>query len=216
MAKENRHFRTDKGEKKEFKTSKGGKFEFDLTKDSAEAVPDSQQPAPGLQESADSGKNTNRKVLKWCLIGLGLIIALVILCICLPSDDDSDGDPYIGEYFADSDSMAVDSDSVVVADFECDTQAISGEEAPAEAEIENTPAEQPANQPANQANQAASSQPAKASQGGVVAPTGDVLTEAEKVIRGDYGSGEVRREKLGSSYGAIQAEVNRMKREGKF
>jgi hypothetical protein len=37
-----------------------------------------------------------------------------------------------------------------------------------------------------------------------------------KVIRGDYGDGEERKEKLGSNYQSIQSRVNELKREGVF
>lgn len=44
----------------------------------------------------------------------------------------------------------------------------------------------------------------------------DVETEAMRVIRGDYGVGQVRKNKLGSKYKPIQSRVNELKREGVF
>lgn len=44
----------------------------------------------------------------------------------------------------------------------------------------------------------------------------DVEAEAMKVIRGDYGIGQERKDKLGSKYLAIQSRVNELKREGIF
>lgn len=44
----------------------------------------------------------------------------------------------------------------------------------------------------------------------------DVEEEAMKVIRGDYGVGQERKEKLGSKYQSIQNRVNELKREGLF
>lgn len=44
----------------------------------------------------------------------------------------------------------------------------------------------------------------------------DVEAEAMKVIRGDYGVGQVRKDKLGSKYQTIQSRVNELKREGIF
>lgn len=44
----------------------------------------------------------------------------------------------------------------------------------------------------------------------------NVETEAMNVIRGDYGNGQERKDKLGSRYEKIQSRVNALKREGKF
>lgn len=44
--------------------------------------------------------------------------------------------------------------------------------------------------------------------------SGDVETNARRVIRGDFGNGQERRGKLGSSYSEIQAKVNEMYRQG--
>lgn len=44
----------------------------------------------------------------------------------------------------------------------------------------------------------------------------DVEVEAMKVIRGDYGIGQERKDKLGSKYQTIQSRVNELKREGIF
>jgi hypothetical protein len=51
---------------------------------------------------------------------------------------------------------------------------------------------------------------------GTSSVSGDVDSEAMKVIRGDYGDGEERKEKLGSNYQSIQSRVNELKREGVF
>lgn len=44
----------------------------------------------------------------------------------------------------------------------------------------------------------------------------DVEAEAMKVIRGDYGIGQERKDKLGAKYQPIQNRVNELKREGVF
>ena len=44
----------------------------------------------------------------------------------------------------------------------------------------------------------------------------DVEAEAMKVIRGDYGVGQERKDKLGNQYEAIQRRVNELKQEGAF
>lgn len=44
----------------------------------------------------------------------------------------------------------------------------------------------------------------------------DVEAEAMRVIRGDYGVGQQRKDRLGSKYKPIQSRVNELKREGVF
>ena len=44
--------------------------------------------------------------------------------------------------------------------------------------------------------------------------SGDVEENARRVIRGDFGNGQERRDKLGSSYSEIQGKVNEMYRRG--
>lgn len=49
-----------------------------------------------------------------------------------------------------------------------------------------------------------------------VTVSNDVEAEAMKVIRGDYGIGQERKDKLGAKYQSIQNRVNELKREGVF
>lgn len=43
---------------------------------------------------------------------------------------------------------------------------------------------------------------------------GDVVENAKRVIRGDFGNGQERKDKLGSAYSEIQSKVNEMYRNG--
>jgi hypothetical protein len=43
---------------------------------------------------------------------------------------------------------------------------------------------------------------------------GDVVENAKRVIRGDFGNGQERKDKLGSAYAEIQGKVNEMYRQG--
>lgn len=43
---------------------------------------------------------------------------------------------------------------------------------------------------------------------------GDVVENAKRVIRGDFGNGQERKDKLGSAYSEIQRKVNEMYRQG--
>ena len=79
---------------------------------------------------------------------------------------------------------------------------------------EPSPAESNATPPAETVNQAADSA-ASVSQSDVTPQLAATLDEqARQVIRGDFGNGEERKQKLGGSYAAIQKRVNEMYREG--
>jgi hypothetical protein len=44
--------------------------------------------------------------------------------------------------------------------------------------------------------------------------SGTIEEKAKQVIRGDFGNGQVRKDKLGASYAEIQSKVNEMYRNG--
>lgn len=85
---------------------------------------------------------------------------------------------------------------------------------------DNLVAEQPTKQnPATIAEPArskpAATQTTKPSSSSTSAPvSGDVEEDARRVIRGDFGNGLERRDKLGTSYSEIQGKVNEMYRQG--
>ena len=84
---------------------------------------------------------------------------------------------------------------------------------------DNQVAEQPTKQnPATIAEPAqskpAATQNTKPSSSTSVTVSGDVEENARRVIRGDFGNGQERRDKLGSSYSEIQGKVNEMYRQG--
>lgn len=75
----------------------------------------------------------------------------------------------------------------------------------------------------NSANEAPSARPAKPSLPKQTTATiqevsatinGDVEENARRVIRGDFGNGQTRKDKLGASYSEIQGRVNEMYRQG--
>lgn len=67
-----------------------------------------------------------------------------------------------------------------------------------------------ANSPTPKASDSGQSAPAEPS----VSMTGTVEQKAQEVIRGIYGNGQVRKDKLGSDYQTIQDKVNEMYRKG--
>lgn len=84
---------------------------------------------------------------------------------------------------------------------------------------DNQVAEQPTKQnPATIAEPAqakpAATQTTKPSSSTSAPVSGDVEENARRVIRGDFGNGQERKDKLGSSYSEIQGKVNEMYRQG--
>lgn len=84
---------------------------------------------------------------------------------------------------------------------------------------DNQVAEQPTKQnPATIAEPAqskpAATQTTKPSSSTSAPVSGDVEENARRVIRGDFGNGQERKNKLGSSYSEIQGKVNEMYRQG--
>lgn len=84
---------------------------------------------------------------------------------------------------------------------------------------DNQVAEQPTKQnPATIAEPAQSNptatQPTRSSSATSAPVSGDVEENARRVIRGDFGNGQERKDKLGSSYSEIQGKVNEMYRQG--
>lgn len=60
----------------------------------------------------------------------------------------------------------------------------------------------------------AATQPTRSSSATSASVSGDVEENARRVIRGDFGNGQERKDKLGSSYSEIQGKVNEMYRQG--
>lgn len=87
---------------------------------------------------------------------------------------------------------------------------------------DNQVAEQPTKQnPATIAEPAktaqskpAATQTTKSSSSTSAPVSGDIEENVRRVIRGDFGNGQERRDKLGSSYSEIQGKVNEMYRQG--
>ena len=81
------------------------------------------------------------------------------------------------------------------------------------AQAESTPAPATSTPSATAANSAAVTAGNSTSASNV---SNDIEAEAMKVIRGVYGDGQTRKQKLGERYTAIQKRVNEMTREGLF
>lgn len=196
-------FQLNKGTDREFDISKGHKHKFDLTKevDEPEATPETNsdpEPTQGGQ-----GKN------KWVWIILAILVVGLLVWWLLPGDgsgSETEGTP------VDTTQQTVDSISTPVVPVQPevteepeDTDGVNSTPEPA------TQAEEVQSQPQEQDQ--VHTQPTPSVTDNV---SGDIEAEALKVIRGEYGDGQVRKDKLGNRYEAIQSRVNELKREGVF
>ena len=216
MAKQEKSkFQLNKGTDHGFDISKGGKRKFDLSKDDDDLViaPVAQ---PQQTDSVNSVKPTlepeEKKNGKWLWVILAIIVIILLIWWLFPGES-TKSEPVVEEETIE----------------EVTTPAENTEEVSNEAEI-------PAGGDAveENANNGESSKPSEAvvntQEATPVAPTtsnvatnnapsvvsNDVEAEALKVIRGEYGIGQERKDKLGNYYEAIQRRVNELKREGAF
>lgn len=188
-------FQLKKGTNHGFDISKGGKRNFDLSKE------DDEEPivvTPSASSDTDSQSDNGSK--KWLWI-IAAIIAVVLLVWWLIPGADSTANTESENEVPVENTIPIDS---TIAE-PIDTVPASVEEAPIEEDAVSEVSEQakPAPEVPSQSTP-------------VNDPTGDIESEAMKVIRGDYGIGQERKERLGSRYSAIQARVNELKREGAF
>jgi len=217
MAEEKNKFQLNKGTKHNFDTSKGGKIKFDLTKDDDDPVVEktsettkSVNPTP--VPNAPKASNGSKKWL-WIIVAI-IAIALLAWWLASSSNNKPEAIPEVkDEVVAAEEVDSVDEivDSDMPAAYTAETEEV---EAPAateeEAASESTEPVAPVTHDAT--TTATASTPATPE----TSVSDDVEQEALKVIRGEYGVGQERKDKLGSKYQTIQDRVNELKREGIF
>ncbi len=176
-----------------------------------------EEPKQATPERPAAPRPADKRFKAWIWICCGIILCGIIgysLFTCLRSAPDAEKRTA---------AEAVESAEIPVAAESADTaasEAPASEKEPEETtpnDIESTVTEQsPAADP--QAVQTPES-PAVTSSGrhrDTIDVSNDIEAEAMKVIRGDYGVGQERKDKLGSKYQPIQDRVNELKREGIF
>lgn len=212
MAKQDKsRFQLNKGTDHGFDISKGGKRKFDLSKDDEEPVV---APAANSQLTAPANpvkpipEPQEKKNNKWPWIILVIIIVILLIWWLLPG-------------------KSTESDTIVKEETieEISTPAENTEEVSDEAEIpagedavdENANNDESSNpsEPVVNTSETTPAAPQTANNAPSVV-SNDVEAEALKVIRGEYGIGQERKNKLGNQYEAIQRRVNELKREGAF
>ena len=217
MAKQDKSkFQLNKGTDHGFDISKGGKRKFDLTKDDDEPIvaptAEHQPTAPGNLVKP-TPEPEEKKKSKWFWVILAIIVIILLIWWLLPGKS-TGSEPIVEEETIEEvptpaeNTEEVSNESEIPAGVDAVEKNANNDESsnPSES-IVNTPEITPvATQTTNNvATNNASS---------VV--SNDVEAEALKVIRGEYGIGQERKNRLGNKYDAIQQRVNELKREGAF
>lgn len=228
MAKnEKSKFQLNKGGNHEFDISKGSKRRFDLTKDEdtpavTDATETPQATAPVADPTTPDPEKRKSNIWLWLLLAI-IVIGLLIWWL-LPGKS-SDAEPVIEEVVSeevavpaeDSQQMGADTTLPAEATTEAPTTDNGANSTPSE-DGAGTSAASAATAPTAAATTAPAASTANSSDNNNTATTvsADVEAEALKVIRGDYGDGLERKNKLGNQYRTIQSRVNQLKREGAF
>lgn len=213
----------DKSKRKstrKFNLEKHVKRSFNLEKEvaatpapSAEA-PATPQPAPaptpapaggGDATQTGNGGNKGKNVLS-LVVGLAVVAAIGFAAFrgCNSNSSQPVDEPVVDTVM--DEQPTAPTDSTQRAD---STQFGSGDQnAPAGAPNEVQPQDDAVNA-ATPSTQSETSTPSTPSPTKATAPSTDMDAEVQKVLHGDYGNGQERKDKLGSSYTKIQRAVNR-------
>lgn len=211
----------DKSKRKstrKFNLEKHVKRSFNLEKEgaatpapSAEA-PATPQPAPtpapaggGDATQTGNGGNKGKHVLS-LVVGLAVVAAIGFAAFrgCNSNSSQPVDEPVVDTVMDEQPTAPTDStqraDSTQLGGGDQDTPAGAPNEVQPQDEIVNaaTPSAQPE-----------TSTPSTPSATKAATPSKDVDAEVQKVLHGDYGNGQERKDKLGSSYSKIQRAVNR-------
>lgn len=225
MAKDKKNFELKKGGEHSFDISKGGKRKFDLSKDSDDEVTVSaSQPTPQpVPEPSEPGVKKHVPWM-WIVVIIALIIFLLLWLIPSGNKDDQNGIMGEGPGLEQTDEATdnspgmtenVDEEPVALTEDEQNETVSETMDSPEQSEsVEET--KQAQTTASMSTSPAISTAPAASPAASASTVSDNVEAEALKVIRGDYGIGQERKQKLGAQYRAIQERVNQMKREGLF
>lgn len=123
----------------------------------------------------------------------------------------------LDETNANGESTAVNAETAKPSEAENTPTATDGGKDSAPAKVDEDKADRhPENETptAQPARPSLSKQATASPQGATATINGDVEENARRVIRGEFGNGQTRKDKLGTSYSEIQGRVNEMYRQG--
>ena len=196
---EKNKFQLNKGTDRSYVLSKGGKRRFDLAKEVDEPIvtlSGSDDPAGG-----DAGTNSkSRKIWPWFAL---VVVAALLAYLLWPTANDVAEDQAVENVMQPEDETtdSVTDEATATPDADAQSEGAAGTESePTSTELPATTSE--AAPKTNSSNNATA--------------LDNVEAEALKVIQGDYGVGQERKNKLGTQYQAVQSRVNELKREGVF
>lgn len=196
---EKNKFQLNKGTDRSYDLSKGGKRKFDLAKEVDEPIvtlSGSDDPAGG-----DAGTNSkSRKIWLWFAL---VVVAALLAYLLWPTANDVAEDQAVENVMQPEDETtdSVTDEATATPDADAQSEGAAGiESEPTSTELPATTSE--AAPKTNSSNNATA--------------LDNVEVEALKVIQGDYGVGQERKNKLGTQYQAVQNRVNELKREGVF
>lgn len=211
----------DKSKRKstrKFNLEKHVKRSFNLEKEGAATpapsaeVPATPQPAPtpapaggGDATQTGNGGNKGKHVLS-LVVGLAVVAAIGFAAFrgCNSNSSQPVDEPVVDTVMDEQPTAPTDStqraDSTQLGGGDQDTPAGAPNEVQPQDDAVNaaTPSAQPE-----------TSTPSTPSATKAATPSKDVDAEVQKVLHGDYGNGQERKDKLGSSYSKIQRAVNR-------
>lgn len=208
MAKQDKSkFQLNKGTDHGFDISKGGKRKFDLSKDDEDSVV---SPAPKPQPTGSDNRvnpttepkeKKNNKSL-WIILAIIVLILLIWWLLTGKSTE-----PIVEEETIEE--VTIPAGNPVGVPEEAET--LVGDDA-----IEENAKNDERSNPSEPVVNTLGTTTVPSTSVNVPNVSNDVEAEAMKVIRGDYGIGQERKDKLGSKYQTIQSRVNELKREGIF
>lgn len=232
-----RQFNLDKGTKHSFNLEKDERSQFNLSKDDNEETAISQQharlqqPTTGsidIQNGTDDmpvidggiavdNPNSNKK--KWIIIALIVIVVGIVAWLLFgkgKSKDVTESKPAIEQTEkqkpgSTTDTTTTDSTNEVTPAASAVTSNQKKESASGAQSVSEEPLQTSGNTPRN----STSKEMTPSTQTGNMTEMSLTLDEqARKVIRGDFGNGKERKQKLGNRYDSIQKRVNEMYKEG--
>lgn len=187
---------TNKSNRK-FDFEKPQKRTFDFTKDE--------------DEVSMASKSWRQRIQKWVWIFLALVVFVVIVSLIVSRCKKPNEKPQMAETIEEVNpeeegSSFIDSLGKSVPENNIEEKITDSTEEGTQIESTSLPQE-----PQSLPTETVISKPVSGNN-----VSNDVETEAMKVIRGDYGVGQERKDKLGTKYQPIQSRVNQLKREGVF
>lgn len=214
MAKQDKSkFQLNKGTDHGFDISKGGKRKFDLSKDNEEAVvaPVSKpQPTDSNNAVNPTLEPKEKKNNKWPWIILAIIVIILLIWWLLPGKS-TESEPIVEEETIEEVSTPVENTEEVSDE----TEIPAGEDA-VEENVNNDESSNPSEPVVNTPETTIAPSELQTTNNTPSVVSNGIEAEALKVIRGEYGIGQERKNKLGNQYEAIQRRVNELKREGAF